>query len=720
MKESRALTNLPPGFGLCASVLLLALGACGGGGSGRDPGNAGHAGMGGAAGAGGQVAGAPGGMAGMAGQSGGDAGPAPSAFEPLPPHVAGSKVKRLLTGLPLSGEELTALSTGTGDLRDRLLPLIEQWMARPEWRAQLLAFFQQAFQQTQTDIADYDEQIGRNTGAWINSDRAAFLRAAEESFARTVLALIDEGAPLTAALTTERFLLNPPLMSTYAYMDAVPLNDRGRPLPAQLWLLTKYPQLTFERTAEVIPVAESINPQSPNFMRWTDARPYTGNNPERCLLPQSATGVQALRQTVDFLFGGRPGCGSTDSQWAPADWQAWRWVTVRPPVRDEERTVFWDLPKLRDPSTQELVLATPRVGFMTTPAFFANWPTNPSNAYRVTTNQALIVALGRSFDDRDLTVPVSESTSDADHVQPGSACYACHISLDPMRDFFRQSYSISYFQQFNTRAPDFPVSASFSVDGSTPVVGNGIRTLATAMAGHPRFGPAWTQKLCAFANAAPCSESDPEFLRVVAAFVASNFDWNALVRELFSSPLVTFARAPAEDATASDPATIARREAFCTALENRLGLADVCGLRGMGSPDDPRAVLQLRRRALNLAMSIPGAGYARGDVNPLLPRDPNLFFQGATENLCLSLATALVDTPSGQNRFTSTDPAPSVANLVALLAGLPPGDPRAAEMTAILNEHFTEARATGVTAREAMQSTFLLACESPFVTSMGL
>jgi hypothetical protein len=39
---------------------------------------------------------------------------------------------------------------------------------------------------------------------------------------------------------------------------------------------------------------------------------------------------------------------------------------------------------------------------------------------------------------------------------------------------------------------------------------------------------------------------------------------------------------------------------------------------------------------------------------------------------------------------------------------------------ALLNEHFTEARATGVTAREALQSTFVLGCASPVALSLGL
>ena len=57
---------------------------------------------------------------------------------------------------------------------------------------------------------------------------------------------------------------------------------------------------------------------------------------------------------------------------------------------------------------------------------------------------------------------------------------------------------------------------------------------------------------------------------------------------------------------------------------------------------------------------------------------------------------------------------------MGLLVGLPDGDPRRPGTVALLNEHFTEARATGVSAREALQSTFMLACASPVAISLGL
>jgi hypothetical protein len=391
-------------------------------------------------------------------------------------------------------------------------------------------------------------------------------------------------------------------------------------------------------------------------------------------------------------------------------------VTIRPPRAGEERTIYWDLPRLRAAATTELVVATPRVGFMTTPAFFANWPTNASNSYRVTTNQALIVALGRSFDDRGTTVQVSETSVDTMHVQPGTACFGCHSTLDPMRDFFRQSFSLPYSTQLlDLGRSNIPATGTFTVDNSAAVSGTGVAAFARALAQHPRFAVAWTQKLCEYANSADCAEDDPELGRVAEAFRASNHDFRVLVRELFSSPLVTFAARTRTAEVTGVAVGISRRETLCTALENRLQLPDLCQL-SQGTAGVRNVFTSTAR---NLALSIPGAGYARGDTVPLLPHDPNLFFSSATENLCTLLAAQLVD-GRPPSRYSSARRDEAIADLVVTVMGLPANDPRAAEMTSILTDHHAAALAAGATATLALRSTFTLACQSPLAVSLGL
>jgi hypothetical protein len=651
----------------------------------------------------------------VGGGDGGAAPPATGAFVALPPNVYGQKVKNLLTGLPMTEAELAQLNA-----KPETLPaLIDAWMALPQWRDRMLDFFKQSFQQTQTDINDYDEQLGRTTNPWNNQDKIKFVRSAEESFARTAFELVATKRPFTEVLTTERIMLNPPLMSSYAAIDAMPQSDLLRPIPQAYWLRQKFPNMVFVRTLNPdangvpvpIPLEESINPASPNFMKWYDPNPYKGMQP-RCAEPDMRMNLQAFAAVADYMYGGRPGCGSTKSQFSDADWEAWRMVTIRQPRPGEERTIFWDLPHLRDPKA-DLVVSTPRVGFMTTLAFFANWPTNTSNSYRVTTNQALIVALGRSFDDRGVTIQVNETSVDDMHVKPGTACYACHAQLDPMRDFFRQSFSIPYSTQLT--GTGVPAMATFSVDGSAPVTGSGVVAFAQAMAKHPRFAVAWTQKLCQFANASACADDDPELVRVADAFRAGNHDFHLLVRELFSSPLVTFAR---ETKTAKDNGVaigITRRETLCAALEQRMQIGDFCSIR-QATPGQRNVVVNTAR---NLALSIPGAGYARGDEAPLLPHDPSMFFSSASENLCDLLATALVDARMN-SRYTSNQREQAVNDFVTTVMGLPAGDPRAPEMRTILTDHLNDALKAGVNPTLALRSTFTLACESPLAVSLGL
>ncbi|MEA2697921.1 MAG: hypothetical protein QOI66_2192 [Myxococcales bacterium] len=636
----------------------------------------------------------------------------PAPFEPLPPAVYGTKVKDLLVGQPLTADELTALLAEP----TAIAGLIDKWMAQPQWRVRMFGFFQQAFQQTQTSAADFDDQLGLKTTNWNALDQVRFNQSAEESFARTALQLLDEGRPFNEVITTRRLMLNPPLMAALAFMDAAPQDDDGNALPKSWWLLKQFPALKFTRQSDTpIPLTDSIDPASPNFMTWYDPTPYSGANAAGCMAPVTYNGARAIVEVVSLLFGGRPGCGKTVSQFADDDWTNWKMVTVRAPrTADEARTIFWNVPQLR--TATELVLATPRVGFMTTPAFFANWPTNTSNQARVTVNQTMIVGLGVSFDDRGTTVQVSESSSDAMHVTPGTPCYGCHQTLDPMRDFFRQSYDDVYSQQLDPVKAGVPPAGTFTVDGSAPITGAGIGALADAMATHPRFAVAWTQKLCRLANSASCSEDDPEFIRIANAFKASGFDFKKLVRDLFSSPLVTFASTTKTATDSGIVIGIARRETLCASLESRFGITDVCGIHGFYKAT---AANKPKITAANLAGAIPGDGYARGSETPLMPHDSSLFSVSATENLCDLLAAQLVDV-GASSRYTSGAKDAAIADFVGNVMGLPANDGRAAPMTDLLNKHYGDAMAAGETAGDALRSTFVLACSSPLAISLGL
>jgi hypothetical protein len=53
--------------------------------------------------------------------------------------------------------------------------------------------------------------------------------------------------------------------------------------------------------------------------------------------------------------------------------------------------------------------------------------------------------------------------------------------------------------------------------------------------------------------------------------------------------------------------------------------------------------------------------------------------------------------------------------------GLPALDPRSAKVKQVLTEHFGKASKTmGISATDALKSTFMLACSSPLSISIGL
>jgi hypothetical protein len=650
----------------------------------------------------------------------------PPPYQPLSPRAYAAKVKDLLTGLPLTDQELAAVTAN----RAALPGMVDAWSQTPQFKERMFDFFKRSFQQTQLDITDLDDQLRLNSANLNRADQLRMLKAVEDSFPRTVMALLDEKRPFTETLTTTRFMVNVPLMVALAYMDAAPRNDTGRVVANGFWVMNKFGGAQMFKlqmvtgldpltglVAPPIPFEGSINPTSPNFLKFN----FTQPDPMRympCAEPVVVMGTRAVERVLGAIFGSRDACqGAPDvpSQFTEADWNTWKMVEIRAPRAGEERTLFWDLPKLRDPNTKELVLAMPRVGFMTTLAFFANWPTNPSNTFRVTTNQALIVALGRSFDDRTTTVQVSETSVEAMHVEPNSVCYACHSTLDPMRDFFRQSYSITYYQQLEvSRRNPVPAEAAFTVDGSQLVRGRGVQAFAQAVAGHPRFAVAWAQKLCHFANASSCHEDDPEFERVVNAFRDSKYDWKTLVRELYSSPLVTYA--DKTKTTDADGAVIgiARRETLCTRLSNRLGVPDACNIKGQSG-----LARQAATSARNLSFGIAGSSYARADEKPVMPHDPNLFFSSATEKLCMLLAAQLVD-GNMSPRWRAAAFNPALDDFVQVVMGVARNDERFAALRFVLAKHFDAAIEAKERPADALRSTFVLACSSAPAVSSGL
>jgi hypothetical protein len=285
-----------------------------------------------------------------------------------------------------------------------------------------------------------------------------------------------------------------------------------------------------------------------------------------------------------------------------------------------------------------------------------------------------------------------------------------------MRQFWGNFYDFNDKPDGQKRtAPPAFAFGNVSAEGTTLVdFGNFLAQISDARVPEVnRFALAMTQKLCFFANSARCLENDPEMRRIALGFQNSNFDFKSLVRELFSSALVTSAASTETAQSEGVTISVARRDQLCSALSTRLGRADLCEI-AVPTPTDVTSVVN------RLAGALPADGFSRGTEYPVTPPDPNLFYRAASELVCEAIAAKVVDA-GATPVFSSTDVAAAIPVLVSSVMGVPASDPKYAAAVDALNEHHTAALATdGIDATAALRSTFAAACQSPSSLSMGI
>ena len=636
-------------------------------------------------------------------------------FQADPPSVYVAKVKGLLVGLPPTDAEISAVTADPSQLK----ALIDVWMTLPEYQTKMMRFFELAFQQTQISQVDFADQMFPRQISVNGTTTPLIVQNAQESFARTALALAASG-PFTETMTTQKLMMTTAMMELYAFLDVWQVDDAGK--VTDRFRLSQKPtqMLTISAASGPIALSETLDPNSPNYMHWYDPD-VLKQNPNVAGCAEDPIVMPAKGDSLHFILMGsidnhKSGTGATCPQFggtalAPQltaqDFSDWRMVTIQEGASGA--TPFYDLGSLRKAST--LVLGTPRIGFFTTPAFFANWQTNKSNQMRVTLNQALIVATGTQVDGSDSTVPSSTPGLDQAHASSGPECLGCHQTLDPLRSILSATYSWNYHDQLD---PLYSAQKGlFVYRGATQPVSN-IGDFAKALATHPLFAQAWVTKLCFYANSTQCEPDDPEVMRIIGVFKSSSYSWNTLVRELLSSPLTTNTAATKTEEKHGEVVAVARRDHFCAALNARLGFTDVCGLDALGKK-------QMQTTIPEIVSGLPSDGYGRGSTAPVLPNAPTLFFRAATENICLAVAAQVIDgtaTP-GVKHWSSASPDAAIADFVQIIVGFTPSDPRSPQATTLLKAHFDAAKQKG-TMTDALKSTFMAACLSPSFVSIGL
>jgi len=734
-------------------------GTAGAGGSMGAGGNMGSAGVSGTAGRGGTTgtAGTMGsaGTTGVAGTTGlgglGGAGGSPTPFQPLAAAAAVRKVKNLLTGLPPTDAEIATV-TSQGQLG--LQTLINGWMSGsatgPLFKGKMVTFFRNFFQQTGFQATeDFKIQLLQNggfdfgplgTGAVGDDAFYRLVQNLEDSFALTAWQLVAELRPFTEVLTTQRFMMTTGLKSLYIEIETVPDAPFNNSSSVPTWTIdystnpiTLDMALTNMVFSDELPASGAGNFSLGSAQACRDAGATTGAFRGTSLLFQRLLGF-----TPRLPFSGNPTCFEHASKpyLTTGDLTDWAWVTINHNATATTRptTLSYQLPTLRPLTSMSLSL--PRVGFYTTPAFLALWNTNDSNQHRVTANQTLLVALGQSFTSANSITPLSMPGLDMNHSVAGSECLGCHKSLDPLRQFWAAEYD------FNDRN-DFPAANRFTGGGANPrpptaggvlafgsvnAAGGNLYALGPLLeqvddqtvAGAPisRFAISVTQQLCYFANSAGCLETDAEFRRVALAFENSGYQFPTLVRELFSSPLVTNAATTTTADTNGVSISISRRDQICAALSNRLGIADICSL-DVPLPNSTQSA------TLKIVNSVATDAFSRGSEIPVTPADPTLFYRAASEMLCENVAGKVVDVSGSMYQSSSVQTA--IADMVSRIVGYSAGDTHYAMAVQILTDHYnaalTSTQNSGTStakATNALRSTFAAACQSPTSLSFGL
>lgn len=593
-------------------------------------------------------------------------------FEPLAMDVALRRVKTLLHGGALTAEELARAEGDPEEVR----VLVEEWVGDPAFDRKLSGFLRVALQQgallanvEQFDRLQAHPEYTRLVG-----------QVLEESFVRTALEIVKRDEPFTKIATTTRWMMTTANLVLLLYPDQT-TEDR----------LREHTLTPVESEAPAT-LSEQIAQRT-----W-----YIPLLPEECALRAD--------NFLDVMFGfiARNRCRSleqnarfTNGLITDADFEDWRPVEIsRLPEGPGRPIDYYDLERLREATAIETRL--PRLGFFTTSVFLNNWSTNGDNQFRVTANQALLTALHVGFASSEPTTPLNLEGVDEDHAAPDTDCFGCHKQLDPMRLYFGQHFNASYQLPYGRPIDQLlftpPLSASFGFRGLVEDGGD-LHDFGRMLAEHPRFGAAWVQKLCLYANAARCVESDPQFISIVERFEQSGYNLRAMITDLFSSPLITGLEVIESQAT-PPKVSITRRAHLCALLDERIDREGICEV--------PRVA-----QVLGL---IPDDEFTRGAADPSQPASPSAFHFAAAEELCQAVAEVILR----PNSMVFTSPEEGLTWVTSQLMGLTPTHPRYQLTYTLLDEHLQSAIASGASPVEAGRSLVTIACLSPDVMGLGL
>lgn len=408
----------------------------------------------------------------------------------------------------------------------------------------------------------------------------------------------------------------------------------------------------------------------------------------------------------NFINGTR----DTPTPLTAADYNDWRFITFRQSGTQQPK--FDNLNHWRGIANNATVpFGVPRVGYFSMLAFQSNYPTNDANEYRVTINQTLIAGLGRTFSPSDTTNQPQMIHMDDEHSPANTQCFQCHRLMDPMRMVFANNMNERY--QYSDRNTD--VVSSFAFYNYVKPMAN-LDDLGDAIAKHPDFAKAWTQKLCVAFNTEKCLENDPEFLRVARVFSQGNFNFKTLYRELATSSLVTGSKITETSKNLEFAVARTRRTHFCQNLNVRQRQIQQKRGIAMSAYDEGAEICNRIRGEDGLGDDLSVRGLT--EVVNSFPLDT--FARQALEITCSNLADYLDNSARGFDSNIA-NLQENITNMTEFIAGLPQSHPRHAAVKDSLALVFNYSKNTlSMSDRDSFREAFKFACTSPDFVGVGL
>ena len=349
----------------------------------------------------------------------------------------------------------------------------------------------------------------------------------------------------------------------------------------------------------------------------------------------------------------------------------------------------------------------------------------------------MIIATGKTFTPGDTTHLNTDAQGiDLELFPMGSECYGCHKNLDPMRHAFLQTYD-----PINTRfvAPEtLPPPTDFAFQGHSVSIDT-LHSWAEALASHPNFAKAWVLKLCQWANTITCDSNHEAVTELAADFDNAGFDMTHLIKNFFSSPLITETSYREGTDVPGAQVSVARKGHYCRALYVRLSAVRQAQGREMNSRLD---VCNKDGDIEILSASLPNDAVVRGSIDLHQPKDSSPMVSVAIEGMCSLSADTVVSSRVNNSAFDPSDPTRALDLMIEHLLGIPTGTERfmqqrqrfqklyevqtletTCETPSDLQVSLTSPELTcglALSPTDALRNIWTMVCQSPSLTGVGL